>query len=120
MNIQFSQVTLVKKTDPSCFCHKSSVLMYTGLFLSSLFYSNVYLSIFARLSRFPLTPVMKQYLGSSPSVSELIRIHAPLAKLNPNVSLINLTVNSAAKSHFCPPQNQQPSPGEKYPHIHVL
>lgn len=95
--------------------------MYTGLFLSFLFYPNGLLVYVCKTHLFPLTPLMQQHLGSQPSVIELIRVYkSHLGNLDAGVSLINLTVKNAAGPHVCPPQNQRLYPGEKYPYVQIL
>ena len=79
MNIQFSQ-------------HLRRLIFYASAInqvsLCTLFFflSFLFQCLFVYLYKIlwvPLTPLMKQYLGSQPSVSKLIRIYSPLANLNP-------------------------------------
>ena len=63
--------------------------MYTGLFLSFLFYPNGLLVYVCKTLLFPLTSLMRQYLGSQPSVIELIRVYkSHLGNLDASVSLL--------------------------------
>lgn len=84
----------------------------------------VYLSIFARPSCPSPTPhptppyFFDAYLESQPTEGKFISFHSHLENLDSNVSLINFTVKSTAESYVCSPQNKQPSPGEKYPHMY--